>query len=45
MDGFTYTLLSVWLAWCQVFGSGKLIHACYRELKNPVASRQTDTWA
>ena len=29
MDGFTYILLSVWFAWCQVFVSGKLIHACY----------------
>ena len=29
MDGFTYILLSVWFAWCQVFISGKLIHACY----------------
>ena len=29
MDGFTYILLSVWFAWCQVFASGKLIHACY----------------
>ena len=29
MDGFTYILLSVWSAWCQVFVSGKLIHACY----------------
>ena len=27
MDGFTYILLSVWFAWCQVFVSGKLIHA------------------
>ena len=24
-----YILLSVWFAWCQVFVSGKLIHACY----------------
>ena len=23
------SLLSVWSAWCQVFVSGKLIHACY----------------
>ena len=29
MDGFTYILFNVWLAWCQVFVSGKLIHACY----------------
>ena len=29
MDGFTSILLSVWFAWCQVFISGKLIHACY----------------
>ena len=30
MDGFTYILLSVWFAWCQVFVSGKLIrHACH----------------
>ena len=29
MDSFTYILLSVWFAWCQVFISGKLIHACY----------------
>ena len=29
MDGFTYILLNVWFAWCQVFVSGKLIHACY----------------
>ena len=29
MDGFTYTLLSVWFARCQVVISGKLIHACY----------------
>ena len=29
MDGFTYILRSVWFAWCQVFVSGKLIHACY----------------
>ena len=29
MDGFTYILLSVWFAWCQVFASGKLIHACH----------------
>ena len=28
MDGFTYILLSVWFVWCQVFISGKLIHAC-----------------
>ena len=26
---FLYILLSVWFAWCQVFISGKLIHACY----------------
>ena len=25
MNGFTYILLSVWFAWCQVFISGKLI--------------------
>ena len=24
-----HILLSVWFAWCQVFVSGKLIHACY----------------
>ena len=29
MDGFTYILLNVWFAWCQMFVSGKLIHACY----------------
>ena len=29
MNGFTYILLSVWFAWCQVFVSGKLIHACH----------------
>ena len=29
MDGFTYILLSVRFAWCQVFVSGKLIHACH----------------
>ena len=29
MNGFTYILLSVWFAWCEVFVSGKLIHACY----------------
>ena len=29
MGGFTYILLSVWLAWCQMFVSGKLIHACH----------------
>ena len=29
MNGFTYILLSVWFAWCQVFISGKLTHACY----------------
>ena len=29
MNGFAYILLSVWFAWCQVFVSGKLIHACY----------------
>ena len=29
MNGFTYILHSVWFAWCQVFVSGKLIHACY----------------
>ena len=29
MDGFTYILLSIWFAWCQVFISGKLIHVCY----------------
>ena len=29
MDGFTYILLSVWFAWCQVFVSGKILHACY----------------
>ena len=27
MNGFTYKLLSGWFAWCQVFVSGKLIHA------------------
>ena len=29
MDGFAYILLSEWFAWCQVFVSGKLIHACH----------------
>ena len=29
MYGFTYILLSVWFARCQVFLSGKLIHASY----------------
>ena len=29
MNGFTYILLSVWFAWCQVFVSGKLIHTLY----------------
>ena len=29
MDSFTYILFSVWFARCQVFVSGKLIHACY----------------
>ena len=29
MDGFTYILFNAWFAWCQVFVSGKLIHARY----------------
>ena len=29
MDGFTYILLNVWFAWCQVFVSWRLTHACY----------------
>ena len=28
MNDFTYILLSVWYAWCQVFVSGKLIYTC-----------------
>ena len=36
MNGFTYILLSVWFAWCQVFISGKLIHACHISLRSIV---------